>query len=356
MELTVLDTNLVPIKIIDTVDSLIWTDRYLGAGDFEIYTKVNADYILSLREDYYLSLKDSEHTMIIEAINLKTDIEDGNKFIVTGRSLESILSRRIVWNQTTLSGSLQSAIKQLLAENAINPDDADRKIANLVFSQSSDPIITALTVDEQFSGENLYSVIAYLCEANSIGFKVTLTSTGLFAFKLYSGVDRSFDQTAVPFVSFSPNLDNLLSSDYYHTKSPYKTVTLVMGEGEGENRLRTIVMRLTGAGTGLDRREKFTDASDVSQSVSGGTLSDEQYLSLLTQRGIASLRESRMFSDFQGVIDPNVTYIYGEDYFLGDIVQISDQYGLKGKTRMTELTFSEDPSGSSVYPTFEMVE
>ena len=36
MELTVLNTNLDAVSIIDVYESFIWTDRYYACGDFEI--------------------------------------------------------------------------------------------------------------------------------------------------------------------------------------------------------------------------------------------------------------------------------------------------------------------------------
>lgn len=49
--------------------------------------------------------------MIVEKIQITSDTEDGNHVTVTGRSLESILDRRIVWGQKLLSGNLQNGIK-----------------------------------------------------------------------------------------------------------------------------------------------------------------------------------------------------------------------------------------------------
>ena len=35
MNLTILDTNLEPLAILDTYESLIWTDRYQAYGDLK---------------------------------------------------------------------------------------------------------------------------------------------------------------------------------------------------------------------------------------------------------------------------------------------------------------------------------
>lgn len=358
MELILLGTDLKRLGIIDVFDSLIWTDRYFESGDFEIITAANIQMLSLLQEDRYLMTKNSEHLMVIESIELKTDEELGNHFVVKGRSVESILERRIVWTQTLLSGTLQAAIKQLLNENAISPTDPDRKIENLVFEDSTDDAVALLPIDIQLYGETLYDVISALCEANGIGFKITLSSDNQFVFKLYAGVDRSYSQLANPYVAFSPDLENLTETDYFHSKVPFRSITLVVGEGEGTARQTAVVSDpSSGGGTGLSRREKFTDASDVSKTTSGGTLTTEQYNTYLVQRGLISLSESVPVTAFDGKIDYlNTNYVLGQDYFLGDIVQIANEYGLTGQSRVEEIVFSEDKSGFDIYPTFKTLE
>lgn len=356
MDITIRNKDLVKTNVIDIVDSFIWTDRFFGYGDFQIVTKASIDYISAFRENYFLSIKDSEHTMIVESFNLRTDVENGDTFTIKGRSLESILERRIVWKQTVLSGSFQNGIKRLLDENAINPEDQDRKITRLIFEESTDPRITSLLIDNQFTGDNLYTVIQQLCEKNKIGFKIVLDSDKNFIFKLYAGTDRTLDQIENSVVMFSPELDNLSNTNYYHSTVPHKTMTLVGGEGDGSDRITTQVALSGGSNLDLDRRELFTDARDISSMVDGEQISAEEYNTLLFERGVLNLLENQKISSFDGEVDPFSTYIYGLSFFMGDIVQFENEYGLQGKTRVTELIISEDLSGSNKYPTFELVE
>lgn len=111
MELIVLDTSLKMLSVLDTFESLIWTERYSAYGDFEVYTSINDSVLEILKDDYYLWLKESDQTMIVEDRKIESDAENGNHFTVTGRSLESILERRIIWKQTILSGNFQNGIK-----------------------------------------------------------------------------------------------------------------------------------------------------------------------------------------------------------------------------------------------------
>lgn len=264
MDLFVLNTDLEVISIADTYSSLIWTDRYNECGDFEICVPMRQEALEYFKQGYYLSRNDSEHIMVIEELMIKSDIEDGDTLIITGRSIESILDRRVVWGQKIITGNLQNGIQTLLNENVISPSNVNRKISNFIFEASTDPVVTGLSIDAQYTGDNLYEVITNVCKETSIGFKVTLDENKRFVFKLYAGVDRSYDQTVNPYVVFSPKFDNLITSNYFESSKELKNVTLVGGEGEGTQRRYTAVGNLIG----LNRRELFTDARDISSDIS----------------------------------------------------------------------------------------
>lgn len=352
MELIVLNTALDAISMVDTYESFIWTDRYYAYGDFELYTIMKEDTLKYIKQDYYLQNRESEHVMIIEKILISSDVEDGNHITVTGRSLESILDRRIIWGQKILSGNLQNGIKNLLDECIISPTDNNRKIENFIFEASTDPAITGLTIDAQYTGDNLYDVIQKICEERNIGFKITLNDNKQFVFKLYMGTDRSYDQTDVPYVVFSPKFENIINSSYIESKSSLKNVTLIGGEGEGSARKYTTV----GNGSGLERREIFTDARDISSDVGNGVvLTESEYTAQLKQRGKEKLAENTDVISFEGKVETTIMFKYGEDFFNGDVVQIANEYGHETKARILEIVMSENEDGISVYPTFKTI-
>ena len=353
MDLYVANTEFENIFVLDSYNSLIWTDRYSECGDFEIYTNMNIALLEYLKQDYYIRRDDSEHVMIIEKILINSDVEEGDKLTVSGRSLESILDRRIIWGQKTVSGNLQTAIQTLLNENVISPSKPERKIDNFIFSASTDPRITELTIEAQYVGDNLYEVIQKICEERSIGFKITLNDSNQFVFQLYSGADRSYEQTDNPYVVFSPSFDNLISTNYMESRASYKNVSLVGGEGEGSARKFTAV----GNSSGMDRREMFTDASSISsEQEDGTTLSDSEYTYLLRQKGNEELAANAVVMSMEGEAETQMMFKYGEDFYNGDVVQVIDAYGHDVKARVNEIVTSEDESGFSVYPTFMMIE
>lgn len=352
MDLTVLDTNLDAIVIVDMYESFIWTDRYNKPGDFELYVSITDGILKYLKKNYYLTNRDSEHGMIIEKIYINSDVDDGNHITVTGRSLESILDRRIIWGQQNISGNLQNGIRTLLNLCIIDPVDLDRKIDNFMFEESTDPAITGLTIRAQYTGDNLLDVIEKICNDNGLGFKITINENKQFVFKLYVGTDRSYDQMRNPYVVFSPKFENIINSNYVESNSALKTVTLVGGEGEGSARRYATV----GGGSGLNRREIFTDARDISSDVGDGVvLTAEEYEASLQQRGKETLAENTAVTSFEGLAETTVMFRYGKDFFNGDIVQITNEYGHSTKARILEIVMSENEEGFSVYPTFSTI-
>lgn len=352
MDLYVLDKNLELIDIIDEYESFIWTDRYSEYGDFELYTSATQQMIDRIKLGYYIRNQLSDHVMIVEEILITADAEDGNHLKVTGRSLESILDRRIVWGLKTISGNLQNGVKTLINECIISPSDSNRKIGNFIFEDSTDSAITSLSIEAQYTGDNLYDVIQNICYEANLGFQITLNDNKQFVFKLYSGIDRSYNQSTNPYVVFSPKFENLSNSNYIESDTKLKNVTLVGGEGEGAERKYTTV----GSGSGLERRELFTDARDISSDVGDGvTLTEEEYTSQLQQRGKEKLAENQKTVSFDGTVEASVMYEYGVDYFNGDIVQIENEYGHEGRARVIETIISEDENGTFMYPTFETI-
>lgn len=356
MEALVLDKNYDTVAMMDAFETFIWTERYNQYGDFELLIPATLPVFEFLKRDNYMYRKGTKTLMVIEDLEITTDVDDGDHLIVTGRSLESILDRRIVWGRKTLSGNFQNAIKTLLNENIIAPSNTKRKIPGFIFSMSDDPAITSLTLDTELYGDNLYDAISSLCVEKDVGFRVWPHGEGGFEFKLYAGKNRSYSQEDNPWVVFSPKYDNFLSSDYFESGVLLKTDALARCEetsyetGEnGESLSSTIIYEesvhgKSGEKSGLERRELFVDV---------GRLSDDgDTSSQLQQKGKEALAETDMTISFEGEIEASQQYVYGKDFFMGDVVQVVNDYGKEANSRITELIISQDQTGEKTTPTF----
>lgn len=384
MEATILNRSFEAIDVIDTYKSFIWVERYDEAGDFEVFTTMEHGPSNSAKKGYYLWNKDSDRLMIIETVGYDSDDEAGDNFTISGRSLESLLERRIIWHKVVFSAddkgnkpNLQNGIARLLFENAIVPTEQQKKdygvkhptasvraIPNLIFKPSTDERITKLDFEAQYLGDDLYKVITNLCRENEIGFKITLTENDQFEFELFAGTDRSYGtedepQLLNPYVIFSEKFDNLINTDYIDSDEKLKNVALVVGESE-YNEDGEEISRLEyeeGSAVGLDRRETFVDSTSMGlEDETGGIMSADRYRAHLKQKGIDALIENTPVPAFAAEIEPNVMFTYGEDYFIGDIVQITDKYGTEARAYISEYMRSCSESGTAAYPTFKIIQ
>ena len=351
MDLYVLNTNFERIAIIDSYESIIWTDRYREAGDFELYCFPEKKVIETCQADYYLENTESEHLMIIEGRKVTTDVDDGDRFVVTGQSLVSILKRRVIWKDIKKNGPVQTVVEKLLNDAIIAPELADRKIPNFEFVHNNDPIVEGISITKEFKmGDDLYEMVKTICEENGLGFKITLSDAKKFQFMLYSGDDRSYDQKDNPYVVFSPEFDNVITSEYSYSKEDYKNICLIEATDKNSEQQSTYA----GECEGLMRREMFIDGSDVpNEDDNGNSYSSKEFIALMVNRAKKELISYEPKEVFEGEVDASRIFVYGKDFFLGDILQVANAYGMEGPSLVTEIIWSHDDSGYSCYPTFE---
>lgn len=344
MDLYVLNPDREIIGLIDDASSVIWTPRYKTAGDFEIYVRATTYNLSLLQPGNYIMRLDSDMVGIVQNIQLTTDAENGDYLTVTGPDLADLLRRRIVWTQTILTGTVENALRRLVNENIISPTKTTRQIPGFVLGTSQG---FTETISKQITGDNLLEAISAICDTYGYGFRVVLNDSRQYEFQVYRGVDRSESQSAVPRVAFTPDYDNITSSEYGWDESNYANVALVAGEGEGLARRQTAV----GDTSGLNRYEVYVDARNISSN--DGEITEADYINQLREQGVETLAERAIVETFSGEIIPGQTYQYGVDYFLGDIVTVANEYGIRNDVRIVEIIESEDETGYKIIPTFE---
>ena len=346
----ILNRDLIAVGLIDDYESLIWTPRYFEPGDFEIYTKACEKTLSLLQTDFYVMRPDSDMIGIIETIRIESNPELGDHIIVTGRDLKSILDRRIVWSLTNIDDTVENGVRRLLRENFISPTLASRKVENFVLGDAQG---FTERMSGQYGGDNILEVVVTLCKQNGYGFRIILNDEKNFEFQMYRGIDRSYNQNINPYIVFAPEFENIVSSNYNHDKSTLKNACNVWGEGE-EFSLKTMGV---GSVSGLDRREMFVEAMDITSELEDGSiLSTSRYNELLMERGREKLAENPATITFEGEVESVRQYVFGRDYFLGDIVTVKNSYGVTEHPRVIEVIQSHDENGLLTIPAFSFVE
>jgi hypothetical protein len=322
------------LALVDCAKTVIWTKKYWDNGDFLIIMPAGK-YVPAMGD--YVTRADDDRVGVVSQIEFA-----GHDIRASGRFFGDVLGQRVVWSQTILSGvTAENAVRTFITQNAVSPALAARKVPGLVLGP---PAGFSDVIDIQRTGDNLLDVVRELCETYGYGFKVTRQGAG-FQFDVFKGTDRSTSQSQNPYVIFSDQFDNLLSSEYLVSREHYRNVALVAGEGEGEDR-KTLAV---GNASGLDRYELFVDARDLS--TNSGEVPDAQYDEQLRQRGMNSLVGVTRIFDSQ--IIPDVNNAYKRDYDIGDIVTVvNSDWEVSVDMRIIGVTENEDESGYCIIPTF----
>lgn len=269
MEVRFMDNHFNTTKIVDAYSSCIWNDNYIGYGDFELVLPMEYSSLNGINIGAYASIRESDRYMVVETTQINTSLEDGDLLTVTGRSLEVVLTYRIVRKDTLITGNLQDGIMRLLNDSGITPDSSNRNLPGLHFKKSEDPEITKLEIElELVTGDNLYDAIYAMCEVYHLGFRILPMEDGKMEFELYRGIDRSYNQSINPWIIFSHRFENLTESSLLVDESNQKTVIfsdmiykrqIVDSNGEVTEEEMTMTFEIGESLKGFDRREIYKE-------------------------------------------------------------------------------------------------
>ena len=275
MDLYLLDENLNPIAIIDDYVSLVWNERFRDTGEFELRLKTTKWKLSDFKPDRYLTKSDSYDTMIIESREISNDAEEGSFLDVKGRSVTSLLERRINASiicsihenkSYTYSGDIASVAKKILQDEFIDPylqdyikfeelpeDEWDpnseypqvtfenrgkimtvpapeRKMDVIALGDFSD---IGITVEKEYTEvKDCLTLLKELCEKTktNVGFTLRLNyELRKFEFKIVQGVDRTLGQYDNEPLYFSQDMSNIIYVDYYEDWSTFRNAVFSVG-------------------------------------------------------------------------------------------------------------------------------
>lgn len=178
-----------------------------------------------------------------------------------------------------------------------------------------------------------------------------------YTFSVYEGRDLTAGNTAgnAPCI-FSQEFDNIVEQEYTNSVENLKTTAYVGGE-EKEGVTRKVA-EVGGSSTGLSRDEVFINATDIVQEYENEsgqtvTLTNAQYLALLSARGVEELEQYAETLAFGSKINTNANLKYGTDYDLGDRVTcINKRWNVRIDVRITEIAETYETSGEEIDITF----
>lgn len=352
--------------VIDTAKSVIWHSVFFGVGDFEIYAQLTPEHLNLLQIGNYVTRSDNDEIGIIETLDVTFTTQDGYMIAASGRFAKCLLDRRLIYklsgNKNTpsiLRGNVEIAARQLVLDNAISCSfDSRRNIPVLGLGALAN--LPAVIVGEsgsaaqkQVSHEPLREYTDNFLKEYGYSAKVILNdSNKKLLYVVCAGTDRSTENAAgnKP-VIFSADYNNLNESEYAYNEQEARNAALIGGAGEGASRFYSL---LTAGKTGLQLREMWVDASQIEKTYTENeveqTYTDAEYKSMLDQAGQKELAALPALETFSGEINATFgNWIFGRDFFLGDIVTVQDNKIDKyAAVRILEATEVQDENGYSV--------
>ena len=335
------DTTFENIGEVNQYNSLIWPDKFNGYANFELWAPITDENSEYFKKGNVLWCG-GDNAAVVEIVKSVIDDKGMKTFNVKGRTLEMLLTTRIIWGTYNATNKQASTcMYDIVNQNCINPTDVKRRIPFLEMAEDGK---FGGAIQYQKTGDEVYDALTTIASNADIGFGILFRpKEKKLIFRVVQGVDRTVGQSTNEQVVFSTDLEDILSSSYYSNNQDLKSVALVAGEDKSTGRETQVSG--DNNGVGFSRRELYVDARDLQSEVTnedGSTtsLTPEQYASALIQRGDEKLTECRTTEVFEAQIRVfgDVQYEYGVDYQKGDKVTVMDkQLNVVVSARITEV-------------------
>lgn len=323
------------LGVMENQTSLVWKRKYYEPGTAELYTPLTSENLKLTAIGNLIWMKGEDECAVIE----DRVVEESwlhNRIIVTGRFISSYMDRRLIRPKLTFSGKTEVAMRRILTE--AYPIPRVELGALQGFTES---------VSFQATYKNLLTYETKLAKSSGLGYRFRPDfSEKKIIFEVYRGVDRSFSQSRTNRVIFSEMYANLENTVLRENEMLFKNCVYIGGEGSGSER---IVESYGTEHSGLDRRELFVDARDLSRD----DMTEAEYRQVLLQRGHEKAADYERSSSIECDTDANANFIYKVNYDLGDIVSIRKQaWGITVDLRITEIHEVYESGKMKVVPIF----
>lgn len=343
MELYVYSSDMELQGIVEKIASLIWTRRYWSCGEFKLLVPFTEEHSRMLVKNNIIMKRGDDEAAQIRYVSITKNSQGLEEIEVQGKFLIAWIGKRIIKKQIITNDTTQNILYRIVRENVTNPADTARKIPDVSIADDDADTESGVIdyTSEQYTNAQLAAETA--AKAAKLGIRMrTDARTGAHVFSVYEGRDLTAGNTAgnAPCI-FSQEFDNIVEQEYTNSVENLKTTAFVGGE-EKEGVARKVA-EVGGSAAGLAREEVFINATDIVQEYEDDdgeqvTLTDAEYLALLSARGAEELEQYAETLSFGSKINTFANLIYRTDYDLGDRVTcVNKRWGIRIDVRITEI-------------------
>lgn len=343
MELYVYSSEMELQGIVEKIASLIWTRRYWSCGEFKLLVPFTEEHSRMMVKNNIIMKRGDDEAAQIRYVSITKNSQGLEEIEVQGKFLIAWIGKRIIKKQIITNDTTQNILYRIVRENVTNPADTARKIPDVSIATDDEDTESGVIdyTSEQYTNAQLAAETA--AKAAKLGIRMrTDARTGAHVFSVYEGRDLTAGNTAgnAPCI-FSQEFDNIVEQEYTNSVENLKTTAFVGGE-EKEGVARKVA-EVGGSAAGLAREEVFINATDIVQEYEDDdgeqvTLTDAEYLALLSARGAEELEQYAETLSFGSKINTFANLIYRTDYDLGDRVTcVNKRWGIRIDVRITEI-------------------
>jgi len=339
----IVDKNTLKVTALVEPNECWFELSYFDVGECELYCVALSTNLANLLKGNYLKIPNKPYIWVITSLTY-TYVEGVPMIDAKGYEAKWLLNKRVIRAPIELPNQVALAVEQLVNDNLGAGAAAARQIAG--FSVYTSGITTTLA-DTQGARANLLEFVNNLLKTYSLGSIVLYENEGLI-YKVIQGQDLSAS------VRFSQSLDNLLESSYLTDDSNIGTNALVVST---VNDVDYQQVYDEGA-TGVDRAEILINSNISTEYTPQGATDPVKldltnptdlalYYSWLQQEGRTGLAEYIESNEVSSTLDLiNSNYEFENDYFIGDIVGVIDEYfNYNAAARIIKFTFKQDSGG-----------
>lgn len=305
MKLSLYDKNLNRIMLIESrYISCLWSEGYNSTEPFTMELQATDECKAKVQPDCYVGRDDRKTMMVIKTVKVRS-----GRIVASGKQAQRVL------DDVAFEGTIPAG--RLLADSIKGAYDSSSRYEPFEIPSSDLPV----TYDHQIGNKTILQLLETMCRDTDTGFRAV----------------RSGKSIRVEF--YRPELTHKLKLSQKYGNMSVDAVTLstenkknfaiVLGEGEGESRVRVYVDLRNGE----QKRAIFVDARDIIRE-NGET--DDSYNARLYARGAEQLLSKR------GTWECSLVPLgseFGDRYDLGDIVTVLlPDYGMKINARIQRFT------------------
>lgn len=340
-------TLLNPFAVVEP--SECWFElSYYDIGQCEIYAPANANNLNALQIGNFVRIPNKNFIWIITSIQYEFNSSGARMIDAKGYEAKWLLKSRIILTPYNLPSTLQQAVFDLINICLGITAQAIRQIrvANVVMPTFNIPFVdeddNPITI--QATRGELWAFVSDLLKTYQCGF-ISTYNNGKINLQAFKGNNKTNS------IVFSQSMDNLVTATYYENSENKKTYCQVVSTATQNNVTTESVAVYDEGATGIDRFEMLITPNISTKPENGTetTFGSDTYKEWQKNAGQNELAKQITVIDFNGEIDlQNSNYIFNNDFFIGDLVAIRDEYfGYQATARISKYTLKQDSVGYS---------